>query len=542
MLHISSSNNFPLNGGFKINGQGREKGFGTPINFETPIRGIFCNVICNVIYSIRPALEHELQHYFLHKEILRTLRTTSTAGVNNFLWWIEWGLRNWSDQTKTKNTNQNIYKYTASRHRCSIAEKSMDVSQNPQSNRVANETPWQQWRRQGCCTERLWNQWMQIFHVEYGNQAEARATSSSQLDNSHWISFLYPASRHRCSIAEKSMDVSQNPQSNRVANETPWQQWRRQGCCTERLWNQWMQIFHVEYDNQAEARATSSSQLDNSHWISFLYPASRHRCSIAEKSMDVSQNPQSNRVANETPWQQWRRQGCCTERLWNQWMQIFHVEYDNQAEARATSSSQLDNSHWISFLYPASRHRCSIAEKSMDVSQNPQSNRVANETPWQQWRRQGCCTERLWNQWMQIFHVEYDNQAEARATSSSQLDNSHWISFLYPASRHRCSIAEKSMDVSQNPQSNRVASETPWQQWRRQGCCTERLWNQWMQIFHVEYDNQAEARATSSSQLDNSHWISFLYPASRHRCSIAEKSMDVSQNPQSNRVANETPW
>ena len=47
-----------------------------------------------------------------------------------------------------------------------------------------------------------------------------------------------------------------------------------------------------------------------------------------------------------------------------------------------------------------------------------------------------------------------------------------------------------------------------------------------MQIFYVEYDDQAEARATSSSRLDNSHWISFFYPASRHRCSIAEKSMD----------------
>ena len=54
----------------------------------------------------------------------------------------------------------------------------------------------------------------------------------------------------------------------------------------------------------------------------------------------------------------------------------------------------------------------------------------ANETPWQQWRRQGCCTERLWNQRMQIFYVEYDDQAEARATSSSRLDNSHWISFF----------------------------------------------------------------------------------------------------------------
>ena len=109
--YISSSKNVPLNGGFKINGQGHEKGFGTPINFDTPIRWIFCNVICNVICSIRPALEHELQHYFLHKEIFRTLRTTSTAGVNNFLWWIEWGLRNWPDQTKTKNTKQNTYKY-----------------------------------------------------------------------------------------------------------------------------------------------------------------------------------------------------------------------------------------------------------------------------------------------------------------------------------------------------------------------------------------------------------------------------------------------
>ena len=58
--YISSSKNFPLNGGFQINGQGHEKGFGTPINFDTPIRWIFCNVICNVICSIRPALEHEL--------------------------------------------------------------------------------------------------------------------------------------------------------------------------------------------------------------------------------------------------------------------------------------------------------------------------------------------------------------------------------------------------------------------------------------------------------------------------------------------------
>ena len=40
------------------------------------------NVSCNVIYYISPALEHELQHNFLHKEIFRTLRTTSTDGVN----------------------------------------------------------------------------------------------------------------------------------------------------------------------------------------------------------------------------------------------------------------------------------------------------------------------------------------------------------------------------------------------------------------------------------------------------------------------------
>ena len=99
----------------------------------------------------------------------------------------------------------------------------------------------------------------------------------------------------------------------------------------------------------------------------FVLPV-RHGTGVAlqKRVWTVSQNPQSNRVANETPWQQWRRQGCCTERLWNQRMQIFYVEYDDQAEARATSSSRLDNSHWISFFYPASRHRCSIAEKSMD--------------------------------------------------------------------------------------------------------------------------------------------------------------------------------
>jgi len=40
------------------------------------------NVSYNIIYSISPALKHELQHYFLHKEIFRILRTTSTDGVN----------------------------------------------------------------------------------------------------------------------------------------------------------------------------------------------------------------------------------------------------------------------------------------------------------------------------------------------------------------------------------------------------------------------------------------------------------------------------
>ena len=99
----------------------------------------------------------------------------------------------------------------------------------------------------------------------------------------------------------------------------------------------------------------------------FVLPV-RHGTGVAlqKRVWTVSQNPQSNRVANETPWQQWRRQGCCTERLWNQRMPIFYVEYDDQAEAHATSSSRLDNSHWISFFYPASRHRCSIAEKSTD--------------------------------------------------------------------------------------------------------------------------------------------------------------------------------
>ena len=104
-----------------------------------------------------------------------------------------------------------------------------------------------------------------------GAQKRNQTCSLSEAQQAQLLSTS--ASRHRCSIAEKSMDVSQNPQSNRVANETPWQQWRRQGCCTERHWNQRMQIFYVEYDDQAEARATSSSRLDNSHWISFFYPS-----------------------------------------------------------------------------------------------------------------------------------------------------------------------------------------------------------------------------------------------------------------------------
>ena len=64
-------------------------------------------------------------------------------------------------------------------------------------------------------------------------------------------------------------------------------------------------------------------------------------------------------------------------------------------------------------------------------------NNLANETPWQQWRRQGCCTERLWNQRMQILYVEYDDQAEACATISSRPDNSHWISFFLPFRRNK---------------------------------------------------------------------------------------------------------
>ena len=61
------------------------------------------------------------------------------------------------------------------------------------------------------------------------------------------------------------------------------------------------------------------------------------------------------------------------------------------------------------FVLPV-RHGTGVAlqKRVWTVSQNPQPNRVANETPWQQWRRQGCCTERLWNQRMQIFYVEYD--------------------------------------------------------------------------------------------------------------------------------------
>ena len=92
------------------------------------------------------------------------------------------------------------------------------------------------------------------------------------------------------------------------------------------------------------------------------------------------------------------------------------------------------------FVLPV-RHGTGVAlqKRVWTVSQNPQSNRVANETPWQQWRRQGCCTERLWNQRMQIFYVEYDDQAEARATSSSRLDNSHWIAFF--TLRHGTGVA-----------------------------------------------------------------------------------------------------
>ena len=44
-----------------------------------------------------------------------------------------------------------------------------------------------------------------------------------------------------------------------------------------------------------------------------------------------------------------------------------------------------------------------------------------------------------------------------------------------------------------------------------------KAWNQRIQIFYVEYDDQAEVREASSSRLDNSHWISFSLPFRRNK-------------------------
>ena len=150
--------------------------------------------------------------------------------------------------------------------------------------------------------------------------------------------FVLPV-RHGTGVAlqKRVWTVSQNPQSNRVANETPWQQWRRQGCCTERLWNQRMQIFYVEYDVKYLhplvskpfcAAPLPSSLLPwrlicNSVRLRILgnRPYSFLQCytcavtqgkkslfshgtgvALQKRVWTVSQNPQSNRVANETPW------------------------------------------------------------------------------------------------------------------------------------------------------------------------------------------------------------------------------------------------
>ena len=327
------------------------------------------------------------------------------------------------------------------------------------------------------------------------------------------------------------MDVSQNPQSNRVANETPWQQWRRQGCCTERLWNQRMQIFYVEYDDQAEARATISSRPDNSHWISFCFTLQEEQslCFLtAWQSIHLGQPritfPSPFRVAGVGRSMITRFLNFKSIRLntFGGWKfdrgttklhaRILRGKGVQKKEPNMFTVCRKLNKRNFSPT-SASRHRCSIAQKSMDVSQNPQIE-------------QSC----KWDAMATMKKARVLHRKALKPEDADTLCGVWWPSWstcnnqqptwqfplnkllLYPASRHRCSIAQKSMDVSQNPQSNRVANETPWQPWRRQGCCTERLWNQRMQIFYVEYDDQAEARATISSRPDNSHWISFFLP------------------------------
>ena len=95
---------FPWMGVSKSMGRVTKKGLEPPLILTPRFDGFFAT-------SFATSFTPYALLYFLHKEIFRTLRTTSTAGVNNFLWWIEWGLRNWPDQTKTKHTNQNTYKY-----------------------------------------------------------------------------------------------------------------------------------------------------------------------------------------------------------------------------------------------------------------------------------------------------------------------------------------------------------------------------------------------------------------------------------------------
>ena len=108
-----------------------------------------------------------------------------------------------------------------------------------------------------------------------GKGVQKKKPNMFTVGSSTSATFVLPV-RHGTGVAlQKRVWTFPKILNRTIANETPWQQWRRQGCCTERLWNQRMQRFYVEYDDQAEARATSSSRLDNSHWISFFYPASR---------------------------------------------------------------------------------------------------------------------------------------------------------------------------------------------------------------------------------------------------------------------------
>ena len=131
-------------------------------------------------------------------------------------------------------------------------------------------------------------------------KSAAGAKISKWLGNPHSISFLYPASRHMCSSADKE-------DGDR----------------------------HVMWSNdQAEAGAKISKWLGNPHSISFLYPAPRHMCSSADKEVGDR-----------------------------------HVMWsDDQAEAGAKISKWLGNPHSISFLYPSGGTKFMLLEKLYKTS------------------------------------------------------------------------------------------------------------------------------------------------------------------------------